>query len=82
MGLALTVVAYLPARRSSSTAAMRSTPTAAIPTANTRRTWGAIAILVAGLLFAFNKVGNFGAQTVTGSSATATGANSQVLTIQ
>jgi hypothetical protein len=44
--------------------------------------WGAIAILVAGLLFAFNKVGNFGAQTVTGSSATATGANSQVLTIQ
>ena len=44
--------------------------------------FGAIALLVAGMLFAFNKVGNFGSQTVTGSSATATGANSQVLTIQ
>jgi len=43
---------------------------------------GAVALLVAGGLFAWNLIGGFGSQTVAGAAATATGANSQVLTIQ
>ena len=43
---------------------------------------GAMGILLGGALFAWNIIGGYGAQTVTGHAATATGANSQVLQIQ
>jgi hypothetical protein len=52
------------------------------PNGQYRSHHGALAILIGGAILGFNLVAGFGSQTVTGSAATATGANSQILTIQ